>query len=83
MCHFLELAVRRGNYPARSVVVVRTHYAQMVWLDYCVRYVGSRWQAPQVPIFLMVATLDRFQGQQAPLLLAPLVSTTPGIMHDI
>ena len=30
----------------------------------------------------MVATLDRFQGLQAPIILASLVSGTPGIMHD-
>ena len=30
-----------------------------------------------------VATLDRFQGQQAPVILASLVSPTPGIMQDI
>ena len=83
VCLFLELAVRRGNYPARSVAVVTTHYAQMVWLAYCVRYVGSRWQATQVPILKTVATLDRFQGLQAPVILASLVCATPGIMHDI
>ena len=31
----------------------------------------------------MVATLDWFQGLQAPIILASLVSATPGIMHDI
>ena len=83
VCHSLEVAMRRGNYPPKSVAVVTTHYAQMVWLQWCVRYVGSKWQATQVPILLTVATLDGLQGLQAPAILASPVSATPGIMHDI
>ena len=29
VCHFLELAVRRGTYAAQSVAVVTTHYAKI------------------------------------------------------
>ena len=78
VCHFLELAFRRGNYLARTVAVVTTHCAQMVWLQWCVRYVGSKWQATQVPILLTVATWDRFQGLQAPVIFASVVSATQG-----
>ena len=40
--HFLDLATKAGTYPERSVAVVTTHYAQMVWLQHCVDYVGRR-----------------------------------------
>ena len=83
VCHFLEYAVRRGTYLAQSVAVVATHYAQMVWLQHCVRFVGRKWQARPVNLLRTVATLDRFQGLQALVILASLVSPTPGIMHDI
>ena len=83
VCHFLEYAVRRGTYPAQSVAVVTTHYAQMVWLQHCVRFVGRKWRAHPANLLRTVATLDRFQGLQAPVILASLVSLTPGIMHDI
>ena len=43
VCHFLEYAVRRGTYPAQSVAVVTTHYAEMVWLQHCVTFVGRKW----------------------------------------
>ena len=83
VCHSLELAVSKGNYPNRSVAGVTTHYVQMVWLQWCLRYVGSKWRATQVPILLTVATQDGFQGQQAPVIFGSLVSATPRIMHDI
>ena len=83
VCHFLELAVRKGTYPNRSVAVVTTHYAQMVWLKWCLGYVGRKWHATTIPILLAVATLDQFQGLQAQVIFASLVSATPGIMHDI
>ena len=57
-----------------------THYAQMVWLQHCVRFVGRKWQAHPVNLVRTVATLDRVQGLQAPVILA---LGTPGIMHDI
>ena len=83
MCHFLEYAVDRGTYPAQSVAVVTTHYAQMVWLQHCVRFVGRKWHAHPANLLRTVATVDRCQGLQAPVILASLVSPTPGIMHDI
>ena len=83
VCNFLEYAVTRATYPAQSVAVVTTHYAQMVWLQHCVRFVGRKWQAHPVNLLRTVATLDRFQVLQAPVILACLVSPTPGIMHDI
>ena len=83
VCHFLEYAVRRGTYPTQLVAVVTTHDALMVWLDYCVRFAGCRWQANPVNLLKTVATPDRFQGLQAPVILASLVAKTPGIMQDI
>ena len=66
-----------------AVAVVTTHYAQMVWLKHCVACVGRKWHTHHVNLLRTVATLDRFQGLQAPVILASLVSTTAGIMHDI
>ena len=83
VCHFLEYAARKGTYPAQSVVVVTTRYTQMVWLKHCVAFVGRKWQAHHVNLLRTVATLDRFQGLQAPVILSSLVSPTPGIMQDI
>ena len=60
VCHFLEYAVRRGTYPAQSVAVLTTHYAQMVWLQHYVTFVGRKWQAHPVNLLRTVATLDRF-----------------------
>ena len=60
-----------------------THYAQLVWLDFCVRFVGRKWQAHPVNLLKTVATLDQVQGLQAPVILASLVSPTLGIMQDI
>ena len=70
---FLEYATKRGTYPAKPVAVVTTHYAQIVWLDYCVRFVGCRWQANSVNLLKTVATPDLFQGLQAPVILASLL----------
>ena len=83
VCHFLEYAVRRGTYPAQSIAVVTAHYAQMVWLDYCVRFVGCMSQANPVNLLKTVATRDRLRGLQALVIFASLVSATPRIMHDI
>ena len=74
---------RKGTYPAQSVAVVTTHYAHMVWLEHCVAFVGRKWQAHHVNLLSTVATLDRFQGLQAPKIPASLVSPTSGIMHNI
>ena len=83
VCHVLEYAARKGTYPAQSVAVVTTHYAQMVWLKHCVAFVGRKWQAHHVNLLRTVATLDRFKALQAPAILASVVSPTPGIMQDI
>ena len=83
VCHFLELAVRARSYPEWSVAIVTTHYAQMVWLKWCVRYVGRNMSNTMTPILLAIATLDGFQGLQAQVILACLVSPTLGIMNDI
>ena len=48
-----------------------------------VRLVGRRRQAKPANLLKTVATLDRFQGLQAPVILASVVSATSGIMHDI
>ena len=83
VCHFFEYAARKGTYPAQSVAVVTTHCAQMVWLKHCVAFVGRKWQAHHVNLLRTVATLDRFQGLQAPVILGSVVSPAPGIMQDI
>ena len=80
---FFGVCCQEGTYPAQSVAVVTTHYAQMVWLKHCVTFVGRQWQAHHVNLLRTVATLHRFQGLQAPVILASLVSPTPGIMQDI
>ena len=58
VCHLLELAVRKGTYPNRSVVVVTTHSDQMVWLKWCVGYVGRKLHNTLTPVILAIATLD-------------------------
>ena len=83
VCHFLELAIKVGTYPDRSVAVVTTHYAQMVWLKHCVRFVGSRTYDTRHLIVSSIATLDRFQAVQAQVILVSLVCPTPGIVNDI
>ena len=65
LCHFLEYAARRGTYPAQSVAVVTTHYAQMVWLQHSVAFVGRKWQAHPINLLRTVATLDRAGGKLA------------------
>ena len=60
-----------------------THYAQMVWLKWCVWFVGRRMYYTRHPIVSAIATLDRFQGLQAQVVLASLVSPTAGTMNDI
>ena len=83
VCHFLEVATKVGAYPERFVAVVTTHYAQMVWLQHCVDYVSNCLCGGQYPILLEVATLDRFHGLQAQVILASLVPDIPGIMTGI
>ena len=83
VCLFLDYATKRGTHPAQSVAVVTTHYAQMVWLQFCERFVGRKWQANPANLLKTVTTLDRFQGLQAPVIVASLVSLKPKIMQDI
>ena len=83
VCHFLEPANNARGYPERYVALVTTHYAQMVWLQHCVGYVGRHIFGGKHPILFGVATLDRFQGLQAGVILASLVSDVPGIMSNM
>ena len=47
------------------------------------RYVGSKMSDTMHPIVLAIATLDGFQGLQAQVILASLVSPTPGMMNEL
>ena len=58
VCHFLDLAVRARTYTYRLVAIVTTHYAQMVWLKSCVRYVGSKMSDTMHPIVFAIPTLE-------------------------
>ena len=66
------------------MAIVATHYAQMLWLQHCVWEAGRRLHGDQayecVPV---IATLDRYEGLQAPVVLASMVSSEPGIMKDV
>ena len=55
----------------------------MVWLKHCVRFGVGRICGTRHPIVSAFATLDGFQGLQAQVILASLVSTTSWIMNDI
>ena len=82
--HFLEHAHNANVYPPKSVAIVTTHYAQMLWLQHCVREAGRQMHGDQAyECVQMIATLDRYQGLQAPVVLASLVSLEPGIMKDV
>ena len=82
--HFLEHAHNANVYPPKSVAIVTTHYAQMLWLQHCVREAGRQMHGDQAyECVQMIATLDRYQGLQAPVVLASLVSSEPGIMKDV
>ena len=82
--HFLEHAQSANVYPPKSVAIVTTHYAQMLWLQHCVWEAGRRLHGDQAyECVQMIATLDRYQGLQAPVVLASLVSSEPGIMRDV
>ena len=76
--HFLKVVRKSGTHPDRSVTVVTTHYAQMVWLRHCVAFVSECLYRGYYPILLEVATMDRFQGLQAQANLAFLVSVIHG-----
>ena len=75
--HFLEHAQSANVYPPKSVAIVTTHYAHMLWLQHCVWEAGRRLHGETI------ATLDRYQGLQAPVVLASPVSSEPGIMRDV
>ena len=84
MLHFLEHAQNANVYPPKSVAIVSTHYAQMLWLQHCVWEAGRRLHGDQAyECVQMIATLDRYQGLQAPVVLASLVSSEPGGMRDV
>ena len=76
VCHFLELAVRAGTYPHRSVVIVTTHYAQMVWLKWCVWNVGNKMSHTMHPIVLGIATVS------VPSAASPTHVGLPGVSHS-
>ena len=70
--------------PPKSVAIVTTHYAQMLWLQHCVWEAGRRLHGNQAyECVQTIATVDRYQGLQAPVVLASLVSSEPGIMKDV
>ena len=82
--HFLEHAHSANMYPPNSAAIVTTHFAQMLWLQHCVWEAGRRLHEGQAYECLQtIATLDRYQGLQAPVILASLVSSEPGIMKDL
>ena len=84
MLHVLEHAHSAHVYPAKSVAIVTTHYAQMLRLQHCVWEARRRLHGNQAyECVQTIATLDRYQGLQAPVVLAPLVSSEPGIMKDV
>ena len=66
------------------MAIVTTHYEQMLWLQHSVWVVGHKLHGDQgyecVQVFV---TLDRYQGLQAPVVPASLVSSEPGIMKDV
>ena len=70
--------------PPKSLAIVTTHFAQMLWLQHCVWEAGRRLHGDQAyECVQTIATLDRYQGLQAPVVLASLVSSEPGIMKDV
>ena len=82
--HFLEHAQTAHAYPPHSVAIVTTHYAQMLWLQHCVCEAGRSFHGEQGYVCVQViATLDRYHGLQAPVVLAFMVSSEPGIMKDV
>ena len=82
--HFLEHAHNANVYPPKSVEIVTTHYAKMLWLQHCVGAAGRHMHGDQpYECVQMIATLDRYQGLQAPVVLASLVSSEPGSMKDV
>ena len=82
--HFLEHAHNAQVFPPHSVAIVTTHYAQMLWLQHCVWEAGPRLHGDQAyECVQVIATLDRYRGLQAPVVVASMVSLEPGIMKDV
>ena len=81
--HFLELAQRKHTYPDKSVAVVCTHYAQMLLLQCCIGQMAEWLGEGRYACVSAISTLDHFQGLQAQVVVASLVSAAPGIMLDV
>ena len=84
--HFLEHAHNAQAYPPppRLVAILTTHYAQMLWLQHYVWEAGCSLHGDQAyECVQVIATLDRYQGLQAPVVLASMVSSEPGIMRGM
>ena len=82
--HFLEHAHIAHSCPPNSVAIVTTHEAQMLWLLHCVWCVGKWLHGDQgYECVQIIATLDRYQGLQARVVLGSLLSPAPGIMKDV
>ena len=63
MLHFLDHAHNAQAYPPRSVAIVTTHYAQMLWLQHFVWEAGGRLHGDQAyECVQVIATLDQYQG---------------------
>ena len=84
LVHFLENEHNAHSYPTKLAAIFTTHYAQMLWLLHCVWCVGTWLHGDHgYECVQTIATLDRYQGLQAPVVLASLVSRAPGIMWDV
>ena len=56
----------------------------MLWLQHCVREAERRLHGDQAyELVQTIATVDRYQGLQAPVVLASLVSSELGTMKDV
>ena len=74
VCHFLKLATDKGTYPNGAMTAMTKHYARMVWQVFCVHHVGKALRMGSYLILLSFSNLYRFQGLQALVILASLVS---------
>ena len=60
------------------------HPQGVLWLQHCVWEAGRRLHGDEAyECVQMIANLDRYRGLQAPVVLASLVSSEPGIMRDV
>ena len=70
--------------PPPAVAIVTTHYAQMLWLQHCMWEAARRLHGDKAyECVQVIATLDRYNGLRAPVVLASMVSSEPGIMKDV